>query len=258
MAFIARITEHGRPQWKFHWALQGKMANILHIIWFFLYHPKSCWKHKVLEKRLVNLSIENKIGLFFSLPNLTPFSEIFMMYDGPQGIFPINLPAIRSFFGTKEVVTTKFSQIKGYHPVGKKFLHKFLSFLPIRANIEQQFVRLFKIMWHLWCKLWDYFSTPNRLLKTKFSQEKRLFCNENVFWIIFSCIIEFKKPQEPTYNVLKGFLTIIFKVIRSLSRTKEVEKKLFQKTAVFPMRKKTWQILFRLTEYGRFQKKTFY
>ena len=121
---------------------------------------------KFWKKRLVNLSIENKIGLFFSLPNLTPFSELFMMYDGPQGILKFNLPAIRLFFGTKEVVTTKFSQIKGYHPVGKKFLHKFLSFLPIIANIEQQLVRLFKIMWHLWCKLWDYFSTPNRLLKT--------------------------------------------------------------------------------------------
>ena len=181
MAFIARITEHGRRQWEFHWALQGKMANILHIIWFFLYHPRSCGKHKVLEKRLVNLSIENKIGLFFSLPNLTPFSEIFKMYDGPQGILKLNLPAIRSFFGTKEVVTTKFSQIKGYHPCWKKFLHKFLSFLPIMADIERQFVRLFKIMWHLWCTLWDYFLTPNRLLKTKFSQEKRLFCNESIF-----------------------------------------------------------------------------
>ena len=166
MAFIARITEHGRRQWEFHWALQGKIANILHVLWFFLYHPRSCWKHKVLEKKASKSFHWKKVGLFFSLPNLTPFSELFKMYDGPQGILKLNLPAIRSFFGTKEVVTTKFSQIKGYHPCWKKILHKFLSFLPIMADIERQFVRLFKIMWHLWCKLWDYFSTPNRLLKT--------------------------------------------------------------------------------------------
>ena len=190
MAFIARITEHGRRQWEFHWALQGKMANILHVIWFFLYHPRSCWKHKVLEKKASKSFHWKKMGLFFSLPNLTPFSELFKMYDGPQGILKLNLPEFGSFFGTKAVVTTKFCQIKGYHPVGKKFCTNFCHFCrlwPASSDNLWDSLRL--------CGIYGVsYEIISQHLTGCWKQnffKKKSFCNEKIFWIIFSRVTEF-------------------------------------------------------------------
>ena len=89
---MARITEYGRPQKKFHWAQQGKMANILHVIRFFLYHLRSCWKHNLLKKG--HLSIEKKMANFFS-GIIEHARRQGTIYTGPEGILTLILEDIR-------------------------------------------------------------------------------------------------------------------------------------------------------------------
>ena len=121
--------------------------------------------------------------------------------------------SIWSFFVGPKKSGTKFFKNKAIVPKKKKF-GPFFLLLPTLIDIEYSFVRLHKVSWQLWCKLWDHFFGSLRgCLKHIVFWKKAIFSVKKCICPVCFRKFECKKLQETIYKIRKVFLTISVEVI---------------------------------------------
>ena len=89
----------------------------------------------------------------------------------------------------------------------------FFFLLSSVTNLNEHFIRVYKVNWHLLCKSCEHFFGTKEVDRNKHFKNS-CFHDERNFWPIFPCNIECDKSQWTTYNGPQAILAITLEVDR--------------------------------------------
>ena len=120
-------------------------------------------------------------------------------------------------------------------------------------NVREHFIRVYKVLWQLLCKLKILFYRTYEGDQNIFSK-KFFFLDEKQFWLVFSRITEYGRPQATVRYAPQGFITVIVQVIISFFITPKrlLKTQIFEKKDYFPSKKKVLRQNFsRIIEFKK-------
>ena len=114
----------------------------------------------------------------------------------------------------------------------KSFWPFFLELSSVR-NLKGLFIRIHNVFGQLLWKLQDHFCNTYKVVEnTNFRKKNAYFPVKKSFWPVFSSLLECDKPQETSYALPRGLLTITVEVtglillhLRSCWKHKFLKKK---------------------------------
>ena len=117
------------------------------------------------------------------------------------------------------------------------------------TNLREHFIRVHKVSDN-YCGIYkSIFLGPKRLLKTQSFEKKGNLSIDKKLWRIFPRSIEYDKPKGTIYKGPQGILTITVEIIRAFFETYRLLKtQIFEKKAVFPVKKILWPTFSRSIE----------